>query len=209
MTIKTTGEDDALIDQEEELDTDDTPETPEEDEEVDEDDQEDSGSDDSEDDDDQEETPKKETKDWKQIAENYKKRAEKAERENKDKKGGSSKPNPNSNQSNRLSEKDMYVLLENKVPSADFEDVVEYARFKKVSVEEALKSPVVKVMLNEKSETRRTANATQTGSQRRQSGRVSDQSLVENARKGQLPDNDADIERLAKARIASKKKRLK
>ena len=209
MTIKTTGEDDTLIDQEEELDTEDTPETPEEDEEVDQDDQEDSSSDDSEDDEDQDEAPKKDTKDWKQIAENYKKRAEKAERENKEKKGGASKQNSSTSQGNRLSDEDMYVLLENKVPSADFKDVVEYARFKKVSVEEALKSSVVKVMLSEKAETRRTANATQTGSQRRQSGRVSDQSLVENARKGQLPDNDADIERLAKARIASKKKRLK
>ena len=103
----------------------------------------------------------------------------------------------------------MYILLENKVPSADFKDVVEYAKFKKISVEEALSSSVVKTMLSEKAETRRTAKATQTGSQRRQSGRVSDQTLMDNARKGQFPDNDADIERLAKARIASKKKKVK
>lgn len=213
MTKKTTGEDDTLIDQEEELDTENTLETPEEDEEVDTDDQDDSDSDDSDNDDDQDDENSDnkgdDKKDWKKIAENYKIRAEKAEKENKNKKQGSSKPNSNSDQSNRLSDEDMYVLLENKVPSADFKDVVEYARFKKISVEEALRSNVVKVMLSDKAEIRKTAQASQSGSQRRQSGRASDQSLMENARKGQFPDNDADIERLAKARIASKKKRLK
>lgn len=210
MTKNTTGEDDTLIDQEEELDTEDeTVDTPNEDEDKVDDDQEDSSDDNNSDDDDDDEDQDNK-KDWKKIAENYKIRAEKAEKENKGRKQGSSKPNnSNSNQGDRLSDQDMYVLLENKVPSADFKDVVEYARFKRIPVEEALGSTVVKTMLREKAEIRATAKATQTGSQRRQSGRVSDQDLVSNARQGKLPENDADIERLAKARIASKKKRGK
>jgi len=140
--------------------------------------------------------------------EDQKKRAEKAEgksSENKDNKKVEFKKNAKADD---LSPKDLYALMENKVPKEDVDDVVRYARFQKTSVEDALDSDFVKRLLADKAEKRATARATNIGYNRRGTGRVSEQSLLQKAsQNGELPDDDADLDRLIDARLELKKQK--
>lgn len=138
--------------------------------------------------------------------ENQKKRAEKAE--SKTKENGNKKPEVKKvAKSADLSPKDLYALMENKVPKEDIDDVVKYANFTKSTVEEALETDFMKKFLADKSEKRTTARATNIGNNRRGSGRISEQTLLKNAsEKGEIPDDDAELDRLIDARLDQKKK---
>jgi hypothetical protein len=130
-----------------------------------------------------------------ELANNYKIRAEKAERFVK-----SVKTNEYDQQAptaGDLSSKDLFALMEAKVSADDIDEVKEYASLKKISVAEALKAPIMKSILREKAENRNVANASNVGSSRRGSSKLSDEALLENAKKGKMPDNDADLLRLA------------
>lgn len=152
-------------------------------------------------------TSQKETeedKKAKEIAENQKKRAEKAEKENKQLKSQLEEVQ-NSSKSD-LSTKDLYTLLEAQVPRDDIDDVVDYAKYKNISVDEALKSSVVKATLKEKSEQRQTAQATNTGKGRKGSSQTSGKELYkEFLKSGKIPENEADIEKLAEARLNARR----
>lgn len=128
-----------------------------------------------------------------ELANNYRIRAEKAERLAK----GKTEAQPK--QSKEFDE-DTYALLEAKVPREDITEVREYAQLKNISVAEALKSNIVKGILSEKAEQRNTALASHVGASRRSSSTTSEEQLVENARKGILPETDDDIMRYAKAK---------
>jgi hypothetical protein len=99
----------------------------------------------------------------------------------------------------------MYSLIKADVPEEDFERVSNYAKLNKMSIPEALKDEDLQLILNRQAEKRQTARATITGQRRAGNQQVSDQKLLENASKGNIPDNEDDIERLAKARIAARK----
>ena len=99
----------------------------------------------------------------------------------------------------------MYALNKANVEEEDLSEVIEFAKFKNISVAEALKSSVVKTLLSEKEELRKTANATNIGNVKRGSTQVSDQTLLENASQGIMPESDEDIQRLAKARFEAKR----
>lgn len=103
----------------------------------------------------------------------------------------------NNTSNDGLSQADVITLARTNIPEEDIKEVLDYAKFKNISVAEALKSSVVKATLAEKEESRKVAEATNTGAGRRGSGRISDESLLENSRKGILPDSDSDLERLA------------
>lgn len=105
-----------------------------------------------------------------------------------------------STKSDGLSIKDLLALTENKVSGDDIDEVVEYAKFKKISISEALKSPVVKATLAEKSQIRASASAAHTGNAKRGSTRLSEDALLDKARNGDMPDSEEDIARLWKAR---------
>lgn len=129
-----------------------------------------------------------------ELAKNQKIRAEKAEQEAKKLSG--SKP-----EAQGLTTKDMYALMNAKVAEEDISDVEEYATLKGISVTDALKSNVVKTILAQKEEERRVAAGTNTGSARRgTSAKVTDDQLVERARKGEMPESVEDIARLNKLR---------
>ncbi len=134
-----------------------------------------------------------------ELANNYKVRAEKAERLAK-----ASKEVPQVQQqapkAGEISTKDLYALMEARVPQEDISEVQEYAQLKGISISEALKATVVKSILNEKAEQRTVASATNVGATKRGSGKVSDETLISKAAKGELPDNDEDMIRLIKAR---------
>lgn len=133
-----------------------------------------------------------------ELANNYKIRAEKAERLAKSAKTSETKkPSPTAGE---LSTKDIYALMEAKVPEMDIEKVQEIAKLKGVSISEAIKLPLTKQILADEVEQRQTASAANVGGSKRGSGKVPDDVLLNNASKGNLPDNDDDLERLIKLR---------
>ena len=125
-----------------------------------------------------------------ELANNYKIRAEKAEKGNK-------KP-PTA--PSVTSTKDLLALMEAKVSDEDIEEVEDYAKYKGISISEALKSSTVKTLLAERREKRDVANATNTGSARRSPSKQSDDVLISKASKGEMPESSEDIARLIRAR---------
>jgi len=132
-----------------------------------------------------------------ELANNYKIRAEKAEKKAKEPeaKSQSRQKEP------ELSTMDIIALSKANIEHEDMSDVIEYAKFKGISVTEALKSPVVKATIQEKVEMRTTAQAANTGGARRQTGKVSDEALLAAASRGDLPENEADMDRLVRLRM--------
>jgi len=138
------------------------------------------------------------------LANNYKIRAEKAERLARSvRTETTTKQTPTAG--GELSSKDIYALMGANVPEQDIEKVQEIAKLKGISVSEAIKLPLTKQILSDELEQRNTANASNTGSSKRGSGKVSDEILLANASKGTLPGNDADLQRLINARHGYKK----
>lgn len=137
-----------------------------------------------------------------ELAKNYKIRAEKAEKKPKEVKAPEA---PQSNQQD-LSSRDMFVLIEAKVPQDDVDEVVEYARFKKISVADALKTSTIKAMLAERLEERNVASATNVGPSKRVGVKITDDAIIEKANKGNVPEDASD---LAAARHATRMKALR
>jgi hypothetical protein len=141
--------------------------------------------------------------DWKaialkneQLANNQKIRAEKAE-------GKLKQVRPEVTQSKSkgdLGSKDLYALMEAKVPQDDIDEVIDYAKFKGVSIQEALKTSFVKATLSEKAEQRRIAESTNVGGARRSTQKVSVDTIMSKAQNGEMPDSDEDMMALIKAR---------
>lgn len=104
-----------------------------------------------------------------------------------------------------LSTRDTIAIMNAKVHEDDIDEVVEYARFKKISVPEALKSSVIKASLAEKEEKRTSANAANTRNAGRGASQVSVDKLMSEASSGKLPEKDEDINRLLKAKMGFKK----
>jgi hypothetical protein len=103
-----------------------------------------------------------------------------------------------------LSQSDVITIIRNNIPDEDIPDIVEYAKLKNISISEALKTNVVKSILADKAEARKVAEGTATGATRRGSGKMSDDSLLENANNGKLPESDDDIKRLVELRRKAK-----
>lgn len=140
--------------------------------------------------------------------ENQKKRAEKAEGKSENKDNKKVVDNKKTAKADDLTPKDLYSLMENKVPKEDVDDVVQYARFTKTSIDDALDSDFVKRLLADKAEKRATARATNIGYNRRGSGKVSEQALLQKAsQSGELPEDDADLDRLIAARLEQKRQK--
>lgn len=108
--------------------------------------------------------------------------------------------------SSQLSPMDTIALVNAKITNKeDIEDVADYARFKKISVSEALNSGVMKTHLAQKAEERASAEAANTSGSRRSSGKVTDDTLLANWEKGILPESEDDIRRLWRARQGKKR----
>jgi hypothetical protein len=109
-------------------------------------------------------------------------------------------------QPNTIGQKDLYALGQANVHIDDFDDVVEYAQFKKISIQEALKTDVIKTTLATKSEFRKTAEVSNTGPARRGAIKVSDEVLVKNLHEGKIPEKGSEeAERLFWARRGGKR----
>lgn len=132
-----------------------------------------------------------------ELAQNYKIRAEKAERLAKASKEvpSTQKQTPTAGD---LSQKDVIYLAKADIHDEDFDEVTKYASKNGVTVKEA--HEYLKPILAVKDEQRRIANATNTSSSKRGSGKVSSETIIENASKGR----ETDPEALAEARMAMK-----
>ena len=104
-----------------------------------------------------------------------------------------------------LTTKDLYALVSAKVAEEDISDITDYAKMKNISVAEAIKTNVIQTILADKSEERKVANATNTGSARRSTAKVSEDVLLNNARSGKMPESDEDLDRLLEARLHRRK----
>ena len=133
----------------------------------------------------------------KQIAENQKVRAEKAEAKLKNNaptgRGETSK-------TDTLSPMDLIAITKANLDEEALKEAMDYAKYKKISVAEAIKSPAVKATIQLIEENKRVSEASNTGSARRGTSKISDETLIENARKGILPESDADTRRLVQIR---------
>lgn len=137
-----------------------------------------------------------------EIAESQKIRAEKAEKLVKTK----AETKVEAHNDTSLSSKDTIALINAKVHEDDVEDVIDYAKYKKISVAEALKSSVIKASLAEKSEFRATANATNTAKARSGGSKASGDTLLDKAKRtGEVPDSDEGLNALVAARYSKKK----
>lgn len=106
-----------------------------------------------------------------------------------------------------ISTADIIALNRANVHEDDIADVEEYAGYKKISITEALKSPLLKATLAEKAEQRSTAAATSTSTSRRSTTTPSGDDLVAKAQAGDFAESDEDIEKLMAARAPKPKSR--
>lgn len=95
-----------------------------------------------------------------------------------------------------LSQSELIAIIKSNVPEEDIDEVKDFAKLKKISIQEALRSPLLKSVLEEKAEQRAVANGTSTNGSNRGNAKVSDEKLLSDASKGILPESDADMKRL-------------
>jgi hypothetical protein len=150
-----------------------------------------------------------ETVDWKAIAlknqkayKDQKTRAEIAEGKVKTK--PQAKPETYTTTQSTLTVKDGFALAKANVNDDDIDEVLEYANFKKISVADALKSTVVKNLIAEKEEYRTSQNASTTTTARRATPKLTDDTILDNARQGKVDDSEEGIKRLFNARMGIK-----
>lgn len=106
-----------------------------------------------------------------------------------------------SDDKNQLSSIDTIAIMRANVHTDDIDEVVEYAKFKRISVPEALKSTVIRGLLSEKEEFRKSEEVANTSSSRRVVNKVTPDALLKNLSKGEVPEaGSKDAEELFYAR---------
>jgi chromatin segregation and condensation protein Rec8/ScpA/Scc1 (kleisin family) len=133
-----------------------------------------------------------------ELAKNYKIRAEKAERKSVVK---PAEPTPQPQPKSDLSAMDTIALINAQVTNKeDIEEVLDYAKHKNISINEALQTSVVKSILADIAEKRNIAQATNVTNTKRGTGKISDDTLLAKAEKDEMPESEDEIARLWKAR---------
>ena len=104
-----------------------------------------------------------------------------------------------------LSSKDLLSVMRANVHDDDLDEVIEFAKFKGISVSEAMNNDVVKTILSNNTEFRKTANTANTANARKGAQKVSSDTLTANLSKGQVPDTNEESEALFWARRGGKR----
>lgn len=139
-----------------------------------------------------------------EVAKNQRIRAEKAEAELKKlKKPEPAKEEKETPKNDGMSLKDIRALQD--VADEDVDEVLDFAKYKGISVAEAKASPVVQTLLKTRTEERATANASSTGNSKKGSKRNSGTELLKNFKQGKAPESDADIAKLVEAEFRAKR----
>lgn len=135
----------------------------------------------------------------KELADNYKVRAEKAEKDLKEK-----KPIGDGHSQNLdLPTKDIIYLSKADIHEDDMDEVLEWAKFKKIGVQEAHKQ--LRATLQVRSEERKSAEVANTSNARRGSSQATGEALISQAKAGKIPEKDEDIQTLIKTKMGIKK----
>lgn len=103
-------------------------------------------------------------------------------------------------QEGTLSPADLLAVMKADVHEDDMERVERFAKMEGISIREALKSDELKAILSIRAEQRATAAGANVSNVRRGPTKISDEVLLDKAAKGDLPDSDAEIERLIAAK---------
>lgn len=111
--------------------------------------------------------------------------------------GATKKPEAKSDEGDKggnsdLSSMDMYTLMQNEVHQEDISEVSDFAKLKKISIADALKSPIVKNILAEKAEFRKSADAAASGTTRRSTAKVTDEQLGKDLSEGKIPEKGSE-----------------
>ena len=142
-----------------------------------------------------------------QNYESQKIRAEKAEGEAKELKGklgGVKEP-----EKVNLSPKDYLALTEAKISSDDFDEVMDWATYRKISISDALKDRTLQTVLREKVEQRETDAATAAKARRPAISEPQGDELLRQAAQGQIPTSDEGIDELVEAEFKAKLKKAR
>lgn len=99
-----------------------------------------------------------------------------------------------------LSLKDQMAIFKADVNEDDLDDVIEFAQFKKISIAEAVKHPIVKATLKEKEEFRLSQKASAGTNIKRATPKVTPEAILSKAREGYIPEEESDFEKLFNAR---------
>jgi hypothetical protein len=129
----------------------------------------------------------------KELANNYKIRAEKAE-----KKPAQVISQPTAQPTHSL--EDQIAIIKANVALEDLSEVQEFAKFKKITISEALQSPTLKAILADNAEKRQTALAANVATVKRGSQKSSDEALWQKAQKGELPQTPEEAEKIFRMR---------
>jgi hypothetical protein len=128
-------------------------------------------------------------------------RAKKAEADLKEARKKLQEGNTAENKAEVLSTKDVLYLAKADVHEDDVNEVLEWSKFKKISVQEAHKQ--LKGTLEVRAEQRKSAETANISNVRRGPTKVTAETLLENAKAGKLPENDEDIRKLMEAQFTA------
>lgn len=103
-----------------------------------------------------------------------------------------------------LSAKDALLLSKADIDLDDVDEVVDFAKYRKITIAEAIKNPTLRAIIADRKEERNTALATQT-SNARKSTTPSNEVLLEKAERGESKEDD--IDKLVQARMDAKLKK--
>ena len=142
--------------------------------------------------------------DWKAEALKYKAIAERKAKQADKQKVQAKKPESNKQPDKiEITPLDTIALMEAEVTNTDdINEVLDYARFKDISVAKALKSNIVKTTIADKVAERQTAEATATKGGKKGVSTPDADTLIQQANEGNFPEDPAD---LARARMEQKK----
>lgn len=108
-------------------------------------------------------------------------------------------------QENGLSPRDFLALKDSNITGDDFDEVQDFAKYKGISISDALGHPTLKNILADRAEERRTARATETRSPRGIAKNSAEDMLKKAEASGEVPDTAAGMKALAEARLARKR----
>ena len=93
----------------------------------------------------------------------------------------------------------------NDVPDEDVADVVEYAKFKGITIAEAKKTSVIKTLLAENAENRKVAEATNVKTTKRTMQKPNGSDVIADAEKGNFPTDPAELARARTEKLQAKR----
>jgi hypothetical protein len=100
-----------------------------------------------------------------------------------------------------LSPRDFLALKDANITADDFEEVQDFATYKKLSIADALAHPTLKTILQDRAEERRTARATETRSPRGVAKTSGEDFLKKAESQGEVPESDEGLRAMLQARL--------